>query len=228
MRHHYRFYAVLTLFFLIVSINFAFCEEYERQYCHFGYDKYRAIRYWGRKSLEIRDFTNSTGDAKFLGLCDYPPYKSYEPKPDKDLLDHFNKEFERLIKGDLPFHDTTIGAQDRIKKIVDKHGPCRELLDLIQSNEAEWREENYGPDPGGFFCTIKIERRESPVLVLMECRIVANRLIKPSHDIEINYLGYSTPERIKEDLKTAITENFQKLHDILKRINGCKNSKSTR
>ncbi len=210
----------IALVLLFISQNFVFAKN-TAYYCYDSFDQYRQIKYWAEIYVSVYDYNYNSNDSSYLGLTYKNPEKKYRDETNKEIVTHFNKEFKRLIKGNLPFHNTEKGHDERFLKVYKKYGNDDNFLEILNAQEEARRTSLYGPNPGALFCLIKIERREFPVLYEMECSIVANKDLYNRNGLVAKKLGYSTPEHILGELKTSITELLKKLNNKMKIINDC-------
>jgi hypothetical protein len=170
------------------------------------YDNYSPIRYWIDMGLSISDYNYGSKDAESLGLVVQDG--KHFTKTSSKLLSHFYNEFERLIKQDLPVYNDD---DDRFQDV-------RELMQTKEMNIAGKLEDmekvrrigRYGTHPGSLFCTIRISRREFPVLYLTECYIIAN-LYKEKSDRRALDFGFAKPENIEKELMISTTRTLERL-----------------
>lgn len=220
------------LCFLLVIISFFYAKSaFTRDvnvYVFDTYDKYRQIQYWGAVHVSVNDYNYGSGDTQFLKLTYRDPNKKYPSYiTSKSIIDHFNREFNRLIKNNLPFHATGEGSSERLKGFFNK----KKEVDVNNLEEFEAQEEArrnalYGKHPGGIFCIIRVSRSEFPVLYEIETTIVANIEIRNSATgVRENNLGFSTREHIEEELKRAITDHLDKLSQTMEKIRQTKKQK---
>ncbi|NPV03471.1 MAG: hypothetical protein HPY67_01900 [Syntrophaceae bacterium] len=207
-----------TVLFLYISGS-VFAQDF---YCFDSFDKYRQIRYWAVAHVSVNDYNYGSGDAKYLELT----YKSndsqsIEESTAQPIITHFRKEFDRLIKGKLPFHDNDVGRDKRFFDFFKKHGGKEDFIEKWQAHEEARRRSLYGTNPGSVYCLIHISRREFPILYEMKCSIVANNDLSNRGGIEEKNLGYSSPEHIEGELKRAITEQLERLKEKMEVIRKC-------
>ena len=183
------------------------------------YDEYRQIKYWANISIFIGDYNYKSGDAQYLNLSQPDAEKSHREMPSKSIVDHFNQEFNRVMKGDLPFYDTVTGKKDRLDDFFKKKKKVDvDDIDEFKAHEEARRNSKYGKNPGAVYCIISISRREFPVLYEIKTSIVARKDLVNRGGIEERNLGFSTPEHIDGELKRAITEHLEKLSRELNKI----------
>lgn len=219
----------LLFVFILMSgwcVNAAADESF---YCRDSYDIYRNIKYWAAKNITIEDFDYKSNDAQYLKVTD----EENNYKPSKSIVNHFNSEFERLIKGAIPFYDTQKGNVDRYATFLNDHGyTINDYLNTWNdlntwnewmSNERARRRSLYGSNPAALHCTIRVQNRTFPVLYHVRCNITADEDLR-TYGLEKDALGYSTPEYIEGELKTAITEQLDRLAETMKKINSCTKS----
>jgi hypothetical protein len=192
------------------------------------YDKYRQIQYWGAVHVYIDDYNYGSGDTQFLKLTHRDPNKNHPSYiTSKSITDHFNREFNRLIKNNLPFNATREGSSERLNEFIKKKkGVDVDNFDEFQAQEEARRNALYGKHPGGIFCVIRVSRTEFPILYEIETTIVANIEIRNSATGEREKnLGFSTPDHIEEELKRAITDHLDKLSQRMEKIRQAKKQK---
>jgi hypothetical protein len=212
-------FLILNFIFLQYSV-FAADKDI---YCYDSYDEYRQIKYWAKKHVSVSDYNYKSGDAKYLNLTYAIPDKIAGEETNKEIVAHFDKEFGRLIKGNLPYHDTSEGREKRFNELYSKFSKSDNFFEIVQAQEEARRTSLYGPNPGAIYCIIKIERHEFPVLYEMECNIVANKDLRNYRDgIGEKKLGYSTPEHISGELKQSLTKQLEELSSTMKKIRNCK------
>jgi len=169
---YFIYFALIAQLFSLPNPAFAYNRDF---YCYDFYHKYRAIKYWARKYISVSDYNSKTGDSRYLKLTYKIPKKKVGEETNKEIVAHFYKEFKRLIKGNLPFHDIDEGRDDRFAGLYKKYGKSENFLEILHAQEEARRNSLYGPNPGAVYCIIKIEKREFPVLYEMECSIGANK-----------------------------------------------------
>ena len=192
------------------------------------FDKYRQIQYWGAVVVSINDYNYGSEDTQFLKLTHRDANKKYPSyTTSKSIVEHFNQEFNRLIKHNLPFHDTREGIRERIDEFINKKKDAAvDNLDEFDAQEEARRNALYGKHPGGVFCVISVSRTEFPILYEIETTIVANIEIRNSSTGEREKnLGFSTPDHIEEELKRAITDHLEKLSQTMEKIRQAKKQK---
>ncbi len=201
---------------IVLFAVFGWCVTVLADYCDDYYQEYRDIKYWADKRIDIRDQNYGSGDALSLKLVSKGKYST---KPSKEIVDHFNNEFNRLIKGDLPFHNAKDEAFHRSFNAV---GRGNMSLDEFYSRERARRRSLYGSNPAVLYCEIKIKNSKFPILYYIECQISTDEDLHPyGCKMEMEDMGFSTPEYIEGELKTAITEQLEKLAGTMKKINEC-------
>lgn len=213
------FVVVVLNFFLFLGTGFAQDQEF---YCYERFDKYRQIKYWAKVHVSINDYNYNSGDSSYLDLTYKVPDTRSREETNKIIVAHLNKEFERIIKGNLPFHNTDEGRDEWISELVNKYVKNNNFFDILRAQEEARRNSLYGPNPGALYCLIRIERHDFPVLYEMECSIIANKDLINRNGLEEKKLGYSSPELIVGELNNSITMQLEKLNTTLKRIRNCK------
>jgi hypothetical protein len=189
-------------------------------YCFGSYDEYRQMKYWATRSVSLNDYKFQSGDARYLKLTVHNA-EAKRDEPIKELVDHFNKEFLRILKGNLPFHDVEEGRNKRFKEAWDKHGQSDKFFEIWQAQEEARRKSLYGPDPGAVYCLIAVNRREFPVLYEMKTSVVANKALRNYENFQEKDIGFSTPDLIIGELKQTMTSQLEELADHLKRMRNC-------
>lgn len=219
MMRYYLCSVVILNYSLYVGTAFAQNQDF---YCHDSFDKYRQIKYWAKNHVSVSDYNYNSGDSSYLDLTYKIPEQRFSEETNKIIVAHFNKEFERLIKGNLLFHNTDEGRDERFSELYKKYGNNDNFFEILQAQEEARRTSLYGPNPGAVYCLIRIERRDFPVLYEMECSIIANKDLINRGGLEEKKLGYSSPELIVGELKNSITTQLEKLSNTLKIIRNCK------
>jgi len=217
-RLNIRVFVVLLLFLMCPTSGQTKKHDF---YCYDSYDEYREIKYWARRYVSVSDYDYDSGDAEYLKLCSKDPNRVLSKITCKEVVSHFNAEFERLFIQTLPFHDTEKGRDERFDEIYKKHGQKDNFSEIRRASEEAHRNSLYGPNPGAIYCIIKISRRDFPVLYEMETSVIANKDLWNRFGLEEKKLGYSTPELIVGELKHSITQQLEELHKTLKIINDC-------
>lgn len=209
---------------IILSLVLSFCSSLafaQAHYCWDAYDKYRQIRYWAVAHVSVDDFKYDSGDAKYLKLTYKDGDSSILDRTSQPIITHFRKEFDRLIKGKLPFHDDDTGYKARMSDFYKKRGSKENFMEKWQASEEARRKALYGTNPGALYCLIKISRREFPVLYEIKSNIVASNDLANYKGLEVSDIGYSTPEHIEDELKRAITEQLESLKGKIDVIRKC-------
>jgi hypothetical protein len=215
MKRPLHFFAIL-LFSLTLSIGNAFAadrDEFDKiRYASEIYDDYRKITYWAKFLLTIDDYHYKNEDAEFLKLIVKEKNKTFEKiNPNKDINQHFLAEFKRIFQSfNFPFHDTEIGHDERWEKFYQENRKQRESMDKFiekwKASEVARRRALYGGHPGSIYCHIKVKRRNFPILYEIRCSISAKEDLSYDQWFESKNIGFSSPEHIGGELKTAITE----------------------
>lgn len=208
---------VLLLFVLESSPAYA---ENDSFYCHGMFDSYRQIDYWAKKYISVLYYEHNSGDSAYLGLTHSVP-GGITDEVDRRIVDHFELEISRLIKGNLPFHDTETGWNDRLSEAMNKHKGHENVFDIFLAEEEARRNSLYGPNPGAIFCLVRIARRDFPVLYEMECSIVANKRLLNRNGLTEKQLGYSTPEYVSGEIRNSLTRQLGSLKRTLKSVRTC-------
>jgi hypothetical protein len=215
--------AFVTLFMLLIFlINVPKSPgQNDDFYCLEPFDEYRQIKYWARRTISVRDYNFNSGDSNYLGLTYKDKERTNRKNTNKNIVGHFNKEFERILKGKLPFHDTNKGSSVRFEEIYKKYGEQDNFFEVLQAHEEARRKSLYGPNPAAVYCNIGISRRVFPVLYEMKCSVVASKNLMNRGELEEKKLGYSSPELIVGELEHSITQLLEELSKTMKRINNC-------
>lgn len=199
--------------------NIALAQNQEI-YCMEFYDEYRDIKYWAKRTVSIWDYQYKSGDANYLNLT-HDALGEFIDKTDKHIVAYFDQQFLTYVQGNLPFHDTEAGLNDRSNKALKEYGTNEHFYEIFQAQEEARRNALYGPNPGAVYCHVRIERREFPVLYEMKCTVVANEKLMNRGGITEKKLGYSTPEHIVGELKNAISQQLQSLGKKLEVMRNC-------
>jgi len=190
-------------------------------YCFEFFDKYREIKYWAKIHVSVFDYHYGSGDARYLNLTYEADDRFRKDKTSKSIVDHFNKEFVRLIKGNLPFHNTDEGRDGRFKNFRKKHKNGPDWIEKFQAHEEARRRSLFGSNPGAVFCLIRVSRKRFPILYEIDCSIIAREDLINRGGLEEKNLGFSTPEHIEGELKDAITQQLEILSKTMKTIRRC-------
>ena len=185
-------------------------ERWDRiKYGSSRYDAHREVVYWGHARLEIYDYRYGLGDAEHLELV-VKTGKYNKLEPAMPLRDHFLSEFRRLF-GKLPFHDLDAGREERWQKFFEEHRDLAdtELSERWEALELARRRTLYAGRAASIQCTIKIQRRKSPVLYEIGCGISARDNLRHYEWDEFAALGFGPTEQIVHELKRAITEQLR-------------------
>ena len=212
----------IILGILFLGVSNQNLSDKKNIYCYEPYDKYRNIKYWGRTQIILKNFNHKSGDAETLGLTGEKI--NYVRYPSKQIHQHFKKEFERLIKNKLPYHNVDEGRSERASEYLKKNKFTRSTLDELDALEEARRNSLYGPNPGQLYCDIKINRTEFPVLYIIECSIQADTgfFKHQSSSLKKSKLGFSTPEHIEKQIIRDITFLLEKITAKKKVMDSCK------
>ena len=111
-----HFLKIVVALILVLYTGPLYAQNKDYYCCGDFYDNFRQIKYWAKSGIFLYDYDIGSGDSDYLKLTFKVPYKNNKKylidEINKDIASHFDKEFERLIKGNLPFHDTAKGALD--------------------------------------------------------------------------------------------------------------------
>jgi len=197
-------------------------------HCSDMYDEFRKIKYWGAAKIYLHDMHYENHDAEHLKLLAIDDNKRINYlTPKKSIVHHFNNEFNRTVKGTLPFHDTTEGSSDRfsasVQDAIKTKKDGKSSLQEFEAREEARRNALYGPHPGGVACDIRIQRHDFPVLYIIECYIDASKDLRlySSSLLKEKDLGFSTPEHVEDELKRAITSQLELLGKKLEMMRNC-------
>jgi hypothetical protein len=221
MKRFFYFAFTAFLFPMILLAGNLFAADSEKAdkvlYGSDIYDDYRKITYWAGVYLSIGNYHYNDGDVEDLKLVVKDKTKRFgRDNPRDDIKQHLMHEFKRLFVDDfkLPFHDDQIGYEERFKKffsenrgLIGKSGS--DFHEKWVATEVARRRALYGGHPGSISCNIKVKRRDFPVLYEIRCSISAKESLEHSpwyERVEGEDLGFSSPEHIVGELKTAITE----------------------
>lgn len=193
----------------------------EDPYCWELFDKYREIKYWAEAGVSVTDYHFGSKDSRYLNLTYEEDDRFPIGETSKSIVDHFNKEFVRLIKRNLPFHDTVKGSYERFKSFQKKHKNDPVLYEKFEAHEEARRRSLFGSNPGAVFCYIQVSRKKFPILYEIECSIIAREDLINEGGLEEKNLGFSTLEHIEGELKRAITQQLEKLSKTMKTIRRC-------
>lgn len=185
-------------------------EQWDRiKYGSSRYDAHREVAYWGYARLEVYDYRYGLGDAEHLELV-VKTGKYNKLEPAAPIRDHFLSEFRRLF-GKLPFHDLDDGREERWQKFFEERRDLAdtELAERWEASEQARRRALYPGRAGSVQCTIKIQRRKSPVLYEIGCGISARDNLRHYEWDEFASLGFGPSEQIVRELKRAITEQLR-------------------
>jgi hypothetical protein len=218
---------LLSLYVSVVILSCSFSSSAVSWDYHCGkyFDKYRQLRYWASIAVSVNDYKYGSGDVEALELV-IKPSKKNPPTPTrnpvKPITDHFTSEFNRLLKGNLPFHDVDAGKIQRVSKMLEKVKDDPDIFDKIEASEEARRNALYGPNPGAIYCNIAISRNDFPVLYEIVCTVVANKDLRGyGSSLKSQHLGFSTPEHIQEELIRAITARLEDLRNEMEKIKKC-------
>lgn len=213
MRKIFLLTVIFSLTLLVGNLFAADPEEADKLvYGSKHYDDYRKITYWGRAYLSIYDYHYKSGDAEYLKLIGKDKNKKIETdSPREDIKQHFMSEFKTLFieKFGLPFHDNEIGYNERFDKFRRENREQSDPDDFyftFVAYEVARRRAQYGGNPGSLFCHIQVKRKTFPVLYEIRCCISAKEDLSYSQWNEEKNIGFSSPDHIGGELKTAISE----------------------
>jgi hypothetical protein len=213
--------SVLVLFSSVGATQTSMPQDREAMiYSSHLLDEYRNIKYWGEWSLYVRDYNRRTGDAEYLQLGSQDPESSIDNYiPNKQLVDHFNKECQRLLTNKRPLNSLVAARKKWRDEFLKEYGGAS-TPDFIERyhayEEAKIRAE-FGPNPGMVRCAIAISRRTFPVLYEMTSSFHPGLDVRNTWTEE-EKLGYSTPDDIVNELKASITEQLEALSKELAKI----------
>lgn len=216
-----KYFVCFFLIFSVLIASHAYAANIN-YYCFDSYDEYREMRYWAKASLTIYDYQSKSGDVVFLNLIDPKNSKSLMYAPNEKLQKHFNNAFASYVKGKLPFHNTDEGRDERFAELYKKYGKDDDFFDMLQAYEEARRESEYGSNPASLYCSIKVKRRDLPVLFEIKCNITTNMNLTNYNGLKEVDIGYSTAEHIEGTIKRMLTEHLKSLGDRLSSINSCK------
>lgn len=212
---------LLVLILSLATATTSFASLDDVLYCGKYNDRYREIRYWARAVVSIDDYDSGSGDALALKLVDgRGSLGMYEQNG--EIVDHFQREFQRVIKGRLPLHDVNLGADMRLSEFMKKNTGS-DAFEMFQAYEEARMRSLYGKNPAAIYCNIAVSRTDFPVLYEIKTTIVASDdLINyGTSEVKEESIGYSAPAYIKGELKRKITEHLEKIAEKMGKIRAC-------
>lgn len=211
----------LVLFFILTFFTPGYAIEFTNIYCDDANDTYRQIQFWAEKSLFIGDYTFGSGATKHLNLEQVDADQSLET-PHAKISAHFDREFNRLIKGSLPYYDTSKIGEKVLAEITVKHRDDDNLFEIANIEKMVRIKKLYGDNPAAFFCSIYLERFDYPILYEMRCTIVANEYLANIDEIYVERIDYSSPEKLVDNISNLMTSVMTELSGVMKEVNSCK------
>ncbi len=217
-------------FFTAVSCHAAtdlqkvlFCEE--------PYNKFREIRYWGAIRIELYDLDLGSNDTNALNLHDSKAFDKSYWIPKKTIMDHFESEFNRLIKRNIPYYDADQGGSKRLGDVLarskEQNKSVEQAMSEFSLQERLRRQKLYGDNPGVLYCRIRVKRHEFPVLFEIKSSISGDKEMK--HDepslLKVEDVGYSTPANIEAEIEKAITAQLEILSENFWLVRNCPSNK---
>lgn len=231
----YAFFAVC-----IISLNLSSAHSSDDCMFYSGplYDKYKDMQYWGRVQLDIEDFDNDRKDidnryqfVQTLKLITLNRDKknvffltSTDFNSSPVLQKHLLSEFKRLLQGKLPYHDWDAGFDERYKKAqAGVKERSNDFMDKFMIDEEARRNALYGTNPGGLFCSVRVQRDDTPVLFFVRCKIVANNDLSYIYEdsLQEEDIGFSSPTFIEKQLVTVLTEQMERLSGKFMKVKNC-------
>lgn len=196
------------------------------------------MRYWGRVQLDIEDFDNDRKDndkryefVQTLKLVTLKHDKknvffltSTDFNPSTLLQKNFLSEFKRIIQGKLSYLDWDAGFDERYKKAQAglKERPT-DFIDKFMIEEEARRNVMYGSNPGGLYCSVRVQRDDTPVPFFVRCKIVANNDLSYIYEdtLQEEDLGFSSPPFIEKQLLAVLTEPMERLSVKFMKVKNC-------
>lgn len=193
------------------------------------YDPLRKADYWGKIYFFISDYNDEhNGDVVRLGLISGNK-GIFDYTPSSELWVHFEEEFKRIVKKELPYHDVEVGENERFKAFSEnyiKNGNAiprdfDKFTAEFQATEESRRKALYGSFPIQLICKVAVSKEEVFVLYVMECGIALGAHYGRNNILGYKKLGYSTPEFINKELKNTTTKILEKLGKDLNEVRNC-------
>lgn len=211
-----------------ISLATDYCDLYRVK------DGYSDIKYWGKKTLKVEDVRSgslSQSDAKYLDLIIKEKSTKYGYKENEAITVHFESEFDRIIKGDLPFFDVTKGSIKRLTKLRKEYRD-EDYVTLWEVSENARRIALYGEGAAGLACKVEVQGRETPVLFSTRCLVYANSDFTSftsglnfywGADWLMNYkvLGHASSESITGEINKSISSILNLINKELKELAKC-------
>jgi len=112
----------------------------------------------------------------------------------------------------LPFHDVKKGWDERLGKFQreNRERDISQVWEEFAATEEARRRALYGGRAGAIYCHIRVKRRKFPVLYEIRCSISAENDLRYASWREEKDIGFSSPEHIDGEIKTAITAMLKK------------------
>jgi hypothetical protein len=176
--------------------------------------------------MDLYDMELGSNDTNVLKLHDSTDPKSYF-LPKKTIMDHYIKEFNRLLKGTMPFYNSDEGASERFGEALRKSKTIDQALSEYNSQEESRRKALYGDGPGLLKCRIRVKRHQFPVLFEIKIHISADKYLRHNQPslLTVEDVGYGTPENIEAEIKKAITAQLQLLSENSGYVRNCSTGK---
>ena len=219
----FRFFIVtLTIYMLLTSICSADMDSI--LYCNKYNDEYKQIQYFAKVSVSIDDYDITSGDSEYLKLKVEKNKIDHIGETDKKIKDHFFDEFQKLVKGNLPYYDVDAGREQRVTEFLQKNKFDTDTIDEFRAYEIARMKSLYGKNPAALYCNIRISRKEFPVLYVIKTNLIATDRLE-NYDIgglQQDSIGYSSPKYIVGEINKVITDHLSKISSLLKKIKSCK------
>lgn len=219
----FRFFIVtLTIYMLLTSICSADMDSI--LYCNKYNDEYKQIQYFAKVSVSIDDYDITSGDSEYLKLKVEKNKIDHIGETDKKIKDHFFDEFQKLVKGTLPYYDVDAGREQRVTEFLQKNKFDTDTIDEFRAYEIARMKSLYGKNPAALYCNIRISRKEFPVLYVIKTNLIATDRLE-NYDIgglQQDSIGYSSPKYIVGEINKVITDHLSKISSLLKKIKSCK------
>jgi hypothetical protein len=214
----------VTFAIVILSVGNSLASDLIESYlCSPYVDPYRNIAYWARATLSVDNYDLDTKDAELLKLKVHKNKNDFLGGPNKNLNDHFKKEFARLVQGKLP-----VAKEEDTEKVISEYrkatGKDNWDYSEFDAYEQSKRRALYGANPGAIYITISISRSEFPVLYEIKTNVSTDEDLR-SYDrgdfVSQKNLGYSSPQYIEAELKRMITLQLTKVANAFKIMRSC-------
>jgi len=183
------------------------------------------MQYWGGLSFSVLDFNEDSGDTIALNLNIRD--KDDFDKPKTALTEHFNNEFKIHIKGTHPYYDLSKDIETRIKDFrnANKDIELYEEYKQFRLSEQERAEKLYGKYHASIICSVEIAGRTNPIFYIVDTSFYDDSGNRSFSQLKERYVNYTTPQKIDEKIKEAITLTIKRLSKRLAIIRNCDSAK---